>query len=71
MPLGAFYREIALLMADAIVREARRLQAKTSDSKERAALNKEYATLEASHDWFDMLIVERIGLDAKKNAKRT
>lgn len=66
MPLGAFHREIATLLADAVIREARRISTRVSDKKERRALDREYQKLKQSSDWFDQLIVERILLDAKK-----
>lgn len=66
MPLGVFHREIATLLAEAIVREAQRIGARTGDKKERRALDAEYTKLKTSDDWFDRLIVERIRLDAKR-----
>jgi hypothetical protein len=60
MPLGTFYREIATLYADAIIREAERVKAKTSDRKERSRLDREWAKLQKSDDWFDKMVVERV-----------
>lgn len=66
MPLGAFHREIATLLAEVIVSEARRLSAKMSDPKERRKRDAEYKKLTLSADWFDLLIVERIQQDNKR-----
>lgn len=66
MPVGALHVEIATLLADAVIAEARRLGAKLSDPKARRARDAEYQKLTQSKDWFDMLIVERIRQDAKR-----
>jgi hypothetical protein len=66
MPLGAFHREIAMLLADTIVSEARRLRERTSDQKERRKLDKEWRATKQSTDWLDRLIVERVEQDARR-----
>lgn len=66
MPLSSFYTEIAIMLADVIIQEARRLGGKTSDKKEHRARQAEFGKLKKSTDAFDKLIVERIMLDKKK-----
>lgn len=68
MPLHLFYREIATMLGEAIVRESERLRAKTGDMKERAARNKDFAKLKQSTDPFDKLILEHIYM--KQRAKQ-
>jgi hypothetical protein len=66
MPLGAFHREIATLLADSIIQEARRIGARTGDKKEWRKKQAEFEKLKRSSDWFDMLVCERILQDAKR-----
>ncbi len=68
MPLGAFYREIATLLGDAIVREAERMTRKISDKKERWARDKEWAELQKSTDPFDQLIVEKVRVGPQESS---
>lgn len=66
LPLDAFYHEIAAMLAETIVAEARRLGSKTADKKEHRTRQAEFLKLTQSTDAFDRLIVERIRLDAKR-----
>lgn len=60
MPLGAFHREIAILFADAIKDTAHWLTEQISDGKARMARDTEWRRLQASPDWFDRLVVEKV-----------
>ena len=60
MPLGAFYDEIAILIADDVIDRADWLLQKTSDKKVRAHMQKEWARIERSDEWLDTLVHERV-----------
>lgn len=60
MPIGAFYREIAILFAESITESARWLQEKTSDKKERQRKDREWRKIRQSDEWIDRMIVEKV-----------
>lgn len=55
-----------MLLADAVISEARRLVTLPQDKAAREALRKERLRIKDSADWFDQLIVERMALDAER-----
>ena len=57
--------EIAVLIADAVVYQAKRLVEVPADSDARAALRTERRRVKDSSDWLDSLITERMALDAE------
>lgn len=59
--------EIARLIADAVVREARDL-GPSPDKQERLARMRRRLKLKQSTDWFDQLILERWRLDETRRA---
>jgi hypothetical protein len=61
--------EIAVLLADYVVREARRLVELPSDKAARAALRTERTRIKNSTDSIDLLIAERMQLDAIQQKK--
>lgn len=64
---GALYTEIAILIAEDVVESADWLLQQTSDKKMRARMQKEWARIEQSEEWFDTLVYERVLM---KRAKR-
>lgn len=58
--------EIASLVADAVVSQAKRLVELPADKEARAALRSERRRIKDSPDWLDRLITERMALDAEQ-----
>jgi hypothetical protein len=61
--------EIAVMLADFVVREARRLVELPSDKAARKALSTERNRIKHSTDRLDMLIAERMRIDAAQQQK--
>jgi hypothetical protein len=58
--------EIAALIADAVVTQAKHLVAIPADADARAAIRSERRRIKDSSDWLDRLITERMALDAER-----
>lgn len=66
---GALAHEIAILLADSIIEQARHFRALPTDKAAREALRKERTRIKHSNDWFDRLIAARMAHDAAQEAK--
>jgi hypothetical protein len=62
--------EIAVLFADAVADKARELVSLPADKEARATLRTERTRVKNSTSWFDVLVAERMALDAEREQKQ-